>query len=277
MKKWINLSAIWISVALAVSARSEQGTVLKDRVNIRTRPDKNSEVATQARKDDVVEVVEHKGEWLRIVLPVSAKCFVAAKFVTDGAANADAINVRSGRGTQYHEVGKLSKGERVEMIATNNEWMQIKPTPNCSGWIAAEYVQVEAAPTPAGAPPAPPAPAVSNPSPATEIVPPPVATPRAAPASPAVREINTDPDVITRDVVLEGIIQPVGKDESAVVSHELVTPAVDHLQHRICLVDLANLKINHLLGKPVRVYGREQWRKGERDPVLTASRVDRVW
>lgn len=277
MKKWINSCALGLSIALALAARAEPGTVLKDRVNIRTRPDKNSEVATQARQNDVVEVLEHKGEWLRIVLPATAKCFVSAKYLTDGVANADAINVRSGRGTQYHEVGKLSKGDRVEIIATNNEWTQIKPTANCSGWIAAEYVKVEEAPAPVAAPSAPPAPAEPAPGPATEIVTPPVAAPTAAPASPAVQTINMDPDVITRDVVREGVLQPVDKNEGAAVSHELLSPPADHLQHRICFVDPGSLKINHLTGKLVRIYGREQWRKGERDAVLTATRVDRVW
>ena len=77
--------------------------------------------------------------------------------------------------------------------------------------------------------------------------------------------------------MLDGILQPLPKNEQSSAPFELVSPETDHLQHRICLVDPADLKVDHLQHKPVKVFGREQWRKGERFSVVTATRIERIW
>lgn len=275
MKKWINSCIVWLSVVLATGA-AEPGTVLKDRCNLRSRPSTKAEVITQLKKGDAIEVVERKSvdeagksrEWLRVTLPAAAKCYVSAKLLTDGAANTDSVNIRSGPGTHYHEVGKLAKGDKVEVAGKKGEWTEIKPTANCSGWIAAELVQVEAAPAPAAAPPAPPAPAVSPEK--SEVVTPPV-------AAPAVKTVDTDPDVITRYVMRDGVLRPVANAAGAPASYELITKEVDRLEHRICYVDVQTLSVEQLAGRFVKVFGNERWRKGDRYAVLTADRIDRIW
>src|ERR1044071_3178620 len=103
MKKFVLLCAISLAaavtradigvVAQAPVITTGHGTVTGDRVNIRARADKNAEGVAQLAKGDSVEALDHKGDWLKIALPASAKCYVASKFLADGAATSDAINI----------------------------------------------------------------------------------------------------------------------------------------------------------------------------------------
>ena len=99
MKKFVLLCAISLAVAGSTRAdmglvaqapviTSGHGTVTKDKVNVRARADKNAEVVAQLAKGDSVEVLDRKGDWLKITLPASAKCYVASKFL-DGLAGAE--------------------------------------------------------------------------------------------------------------------------------------------------------------------------------------------
>jgi uncharacterized protein YgiM (DUF1202 family) len=287
MKRWIDSRAtqrsIVVALALAAMAAqgSEQGTVLKNRSNVRARPSTTAEVITQLKQGDAVDVIEHKSvteggktrDWLRIALPATAKCYVASKLLQDGVVTGDAVNIRSGPGTNYRELGKLAKGDRVEVTGTKGDWTEIKPTENCSAWIAGELVEVQAAA--AAEPPASAAPAPIAP----EVTTPPVAAPStsAMPAAPAISIVSTDPDVITRYVVRDGVLRAVAEGAQAPGAYELVTLPVDRLQHRICYVEVPELQIEKYVNKRVRVFGNERWRRGDRWPVLAADRVDRAW
>lgn len=281
--RFLRLSAATAFAALMVAANAsaEKATVQKDRANVRTRPSTTSEVVAQLSKGDTVDVLEHKSvtgkdkpmEWLRIPLPATAKCFVSAKLISDGAAKSDAVNVRSGPGTHYHEIGKLAKGDRVEVVKTMGVWLEIKPTPHCTGWIAADLVIIESG-VAAPVPPLPPVTSEKN-----EVVTPPIALPGTpAPAAPAVQVqvVNTDPDVLVTYVVKDGILRPT-KDANAPATHELMTPSMNRLDHRICYVDAGQTNLNRFVGKQVRVSGNQRWRKGDRYAVLTAEHVDMIW
>jgi len=125
MKKFVLLCAISLAVAGITRADSGaviaqapvitggQGTVTKDKVNVRARADKNAELVAQLTKNERVEVLDTKGDWLKITLPASAKCYVATKFIKDGMTTGDAINIRCGPGTNFKDIGKLAKGEKV--------------------------------------------------------------------------------------------------------------------------------------------------------------------
>lgn len=268
MKKFALLCAI--SVVVAGLARADVGlvvqapaitsghaTVTKDKVNVRARADKNSELVAQLAKGDGVEVLDRKGDWLKIVLPVNADCYVAAKFIKDGAATGDAVNIRCGPGTNYKDVGKLSRGEKVTVVAEKGEWIQIKATPHCSGWIAAEFVEIM--PTPA-------------PIQITEVVTPPVSLPPAvsAPAVPA------EPEVQVQYVVKDGYVTGV-KEANAPGPYALRTETVGGRDYIIAYLDAPQTNLSRYEGKHVRVLGNQHWARNERYPVIAVERIDMVW
>ena len=238
-----------------------------DRSNVRSRPSLHSEVVAQLRKGETVDVLEHKTvsereksmDWLRVALPPSAKCYVSAKHLTDGTVNVEDLNVRCGPGSSYREVGKLPKGTRVDVVGKKGDWAQIQPTTQCSGWVAAELVQVEVVP--------PPAPAASaSPS---EIVTPAV-------AAPAVSVVNTDPDVLVTYAVKDGYLWPVN-EPNAPAPFELRTPIVDRISFRVAYLEAPEMNLTKFEGKHVRLVGTQRWKKGDRYPVITVERIDMVW
>ena len=239
-----------------------RGTVLKDRVNVRARGNKTAEIVMQLNKGDSVEIVEHKGEWLHIVLPAGAKCYVSSKFVKAGVATSDNVNIRCGPSTNFKEVGKLAKGESVEVVKTQGDWIEIKPTSHCTGWIGAELVEIAAPP----APPPPPAPTTTP-----EVVTPPVSL-APAPMKPAEQE-----EVHVRYVVRDGIFQAVKDSASAPGPYELMTEEVETRQYRIAYLQTTDKNVARYEGKHVRVFGNQTWRKSDRYPVIAVERIDMVW
>jgi len=255
--------------ATTASSATERGTVKGEHSNVRSRPSLHSEVVVQLHKGETVDVLEHKSaaeheksmEWLRIALPASVKCYVSAKHLTDGTVNVEELNIRCGPGSSYREVGKLPKGTKVEIVDKKGEWAQIKPTAQCSGWIAAELVQVEVIPPPA------PAPAASGNT--TDIVTPAV-------TAPSVSVVNTDPDVLVTYAVKDGYLQSI-TEPNAPASFELRTPEVDRLSFRMAYLEAPEMNLKKFEGRHVRLVGTQRWKKGDRYPVITVERIDMVW
>ena len=267
------------AVAVPV-AQTGHGTIKGDRCNVRSRPSTSAEVVAQLHKGDSVEVLESKSmgehskpaEWLRIALPATAKCYVNSKLLADGVVNAENLNVRCGPGGNYRDVGKLPKGTRVDVVETKGEWTQIKPTPQCSGWIAGELVDVAPAVTPSVAAPVL-TPSVNMP----EVVTPPIAAPviSSAPPAPSVSIVNIDPDVAVAYVVKDGYLYAV-TEPNAPATYELRTREVDRLSFRMAYLESPETNLKKYEGKHVRIAGNQRWRKGERYPVIAIERIDIV-
>ncbi|HVM62372.1 MAG TPA: SH3 domain-containing protein [Verrucomicrobiae bacterium] len=266
--------AIPVAAQTAPAGAASHGTVKGDRSNVRSRPSLHSEVIIQLHKGETVDVLERKTgtehektmDWLRIALPEKAKCYVSAKHVVSGTVEVDDLNVRCGPGASYHDIGKLPKGTKVDVVQSKGEWLQIKPTAECSGWIAAELVDVEAAPAPVVAPP--PAPAANS----GEIVTPAVA----APLPPSVTVVNTEPDVLVSYAVKDGYLESV-TESNAPAPYELRTQEEDRLSSRVAYLETPTLDVKKYVGKHVRLVGTQRWHKGDRYPVITVERIDRVW
>jgi SH3-like domain-containing protein len=236
------------------------GTALKDNVNVRARADKNSEVLTQLKKGDTIEIRERKGEWLRIGLPESGKCYVAAKFLKDGEITGDAVNVRCGPGTNFREVGKLNKGERVTVVKTEGEWSQIKPTPHCSGWVAAELIEISA-PTPV------PAPLQTSEAPLPALTP--------MPVSAAVALAESSDEVHIQYVVKDGYLAVV-KEPQAPAPFVLMTQNIMGREYVIAYLETTQTNLSRYEGRHVRVVGNQRWKKGDRYPVIAIERCEPV-
>jgi uncharacterized protein YgiM (DUF1202 family) len=281
MKKSISFCVISVCCALltGIAARADSlarvaspgistgpGKVLKDKSNIRARAALNAEVVAQVNSGDSVEVLERKTadgrEWLRIVLPATAECYVNSKFVQDSAISGNNVNVRCGPGTSYKDVGKLSKGEAVTVLGTKGEWTQIKPTSHCTGWIAADLVEATEQPV---------VPPMSR---MPDIVTPPVSLPHAvsSPIKP------TEPaEVRTQIVVKDGILAAAKGEPNAPASYELRTEEIGGRDYRIAFLETTESNLARYEGKHVRVIGTERWAKGERYPVIAVERMEMVW
>ena len=57
-----------------------------------------------------------------------------------GTVTASTLNVRSGASTSYNVVGKIYKGDKVEILSSNNGWYKIGYSGNKVGWSSSDYI-----------------------------------------------------------------------------------------------------------------------------------------
>jgi uncharacterized protein YgiM (DUF1202 family) len=55
----------------------------------------------------------------------------------------DNVNVRSGRGTNYYNCGKLNKGDRVKVVNHQLGWSCIVPPAGSFSWISKQYIGID--------------------------------------------------------------------------------------------------------------------------------------
>jgi len=67
----------------------------------------------------------------------------AGAYIADVTGND--VYIRSGPGTNFYHCGKLYKGDRVQVIKTQQGWSCIVPPPGCFSWIAMQYVSINLA------------------------------------------------------------------------------------------------------------------------------------
>jgi len=54
----------------------------------------------------------------------------------------DDVYVRSGPGTNFYQCSKLYRGDRVQVVKSQQGWSCIVPPPGCFSWIAMQYVSI---------------------------------------------------------------------------------------------------------------------------------------
>ncbi|HPC84076.1 MAG TPA: SH3 domain-containing protein [Thermoanaerobaculaceae bacterium] len=53
------------------------------------------------------------------------------------------LNVREGAGTSFKVVGKAARGERLLVLGEEGDWLEVRLTPERTGWVHGKYVRRE--------------------------------------------------------------------------------------------------------------------------------------
>jgi hypothetical protein len=165
-------------------------TLLGDHVNVRGQPSFTGEAVIKLNQGDVVEILEvivrekpapgEPAQWARIRMPTNAPVFAFTAFLdpTNKTVKPARLNLRGGPGENFSVVGRLNRGDQVTELLTEGDWTKIEAPTNAFAFVAAEFLQQAAPPTPEAVPaPAP------EPTPAPEPVPPPAPSTDAGPTS----------------------------------------------------------------------------------------------
>lgn len=156
MKTLPRMAALWLlggCLLLPINA-GETAVVQQGRINVRGRASLSSEVITQLKQGEKVDVldeitIEHPkasepAKWYRIAMPANTPVWVHADYVdTNKTVRTAKLNVRAGPGENYSIIGRLEKGATVKDIRVENGWMEIETPPNCHAFVAADYVTKE--------------------------------------------------------------------------------------------------------------------------------------
>ena len=155
--------AIGVSVpvmALALSAtasfaNSNEGTVTADALNVRSGPSTSYSITTKLYKGDKVEILETSNGWHKIKASNGKIGWVSGDYIkvssgstsqpststTKATVTATSLNVRSGAGTSYSVITKLSKGTVVDVIeSASNGWKKVKTSNGTTGWVSGSYL-----------------------------------------------------------------------------------------------------------------------------------------
>ena len=155
--------AIGVSVpvmALALSAtasfaNSNEGTVTADALNVRSGPSTSYGITTKLYKGDKVEILETSNGWHKIKASNGKIGWVSGDYIkvssgstsqpststTKATVTATSLNVRSGAGTSYSVITKLSKGTVVDVLeSASNGWKKIKTSGGTTGWASGDYL-----------------------------------------------------------------------------------------------------------------------------------------
>lgn len=132
-------------------------------VNLRSGPGTQYETLKQAKQGDKFLVTSIQGDWYEVAIEGGKKAWVIKKAVEpvdlskagkDDSENsadkqlhgkvavisASIVNVRSGPGTSYSVVSKVTKGDSFDVLAQNGDWYQVALSDNTTGWVAGSLV-----------------------------------------------------------------------------------------------------------------------------------------
>jgi len=120
-----------------------KGRVNAGTLNIREKPSLKSKVLSQLKRSQLVDVFNEIGDWYQIVYKRNKSAFVFKKYIDiireekNGIITAKTLNVRNQPNTDCQILGKLHKGDIVNILHEYKDWIKI----NYSGSEAFLYKQ----------------------------------------------------------------------------------------------------------------------------------------
>lgn len=135
-------------------------------LNVRSGPGTNYARAGYVKHGDSIRVIEYGSVWSKIqVLRTGVVGYVKNIYITGYSAPSTpsvpstptlsgdyrlasvttrtafgTVNIRSGAGTSYKSIGKVSRGDRLTVYGTSGNWYQVKTADGKVGYIYNDYV-----------------------------------------------------------------------------------------------------------------------------------------
>lgn len=137
-------SILLVAAFFYCSASAEElvrAKVTGDSVNVRVRPEINSEIVTQLSAGEEVVVLERGDEWTKILAPSHSKCWVHSETVSGSIIKSDSVNLRCGPGLAFPVMAKLKNGTKIDIIEVFGEWVRIEPPVEFGLWVNSKYLE----------------------------------------------------------------------------------------------------------------------------------------
>ena len=94
-----------------------------------------------------LEIIGQDGGWASVTLPDGLRTWIFSKFIdidnNQGVINADAVRIRPKPSTNNSDsppIGKYQRGDRVEVISTAGEWVEIRAPKKVGAWLKVEDI-----------------------------------------------------------------------------------------------------------------------------------------
>lgn len=139
--KTCTLAASLIIMSSVQTLAAEYVSVVKDGVNVRTGPGKNNPVYMELFSGYPLQVVERKGEWLKVQDFENDTGWVFSSLVEKKKTvivNAKSkANMRSGPGTSNPVVANLERGVVLDVLERKGKWVKVRHSGGTQGYIYA--------------------------------------------------------------------------------------------------------------------------------------------
>ncbi len=143
-------------MAFAADIQTAAGTITGSTVNLREGTSTSTAVITTLKEGAKVKVVGSENEWVKVEADGKTGYVHSDYILIDGAVTTEAtqaaatmtgtitgstVNVRKGAGTSYSVIGKLVKGDVVDVIEQGATWTKISIGTR-DGYVSNDYISV---------------------------------------------------------------------------------------------------------------------------------------
>ena len=153
IKKNLFMSIAVTSAVLAINSSeasaAQIGVVNTSALNVRSGAGTNHSIIGKLYKGDKVDILDSSNDWYKVKLSNGKIGWASSQYIetnhsansqNNGTVNTSALNVRQGAGTNYSIIGKLYKGDVVNILSFSNGWYKIKLSNGSTGWVSSQYI-----------------------------------------------------------------------------------------------------------------------------------------
>ena len=132
-------------VTPAVCEEGLEALVTGSGVNLRSGPGRSYEILLQMARGSKLRVLERRKDWIAVALPETVPAYLHRSTVGEpkqgwAAVKGERVQVRVRPADSSTSWGEISSPERVRVLGTHGDWVQVQPPSFCRGWVSAEYV-----------------------------------------------------------------------------------------------------------------------------------------
>ena len=123
-------------------SKNKIGKVTATSLNVRSGASTSYSVIGKVTKGEEVEILSSSDGWYKIAYDDNKIGWSSDDYISKnkiGKVTATSLNVRSGASTSYSVIGKVTKGEEVKILSSNNGWYKIEYS-NTTGWVSKDYI-----------------------------------------------------------------------------------------------------------------------------------------
>lgn len=149
--EWEKNRTGWLA-ARYVALAKETAVVQEDRLRLRQEPSRDGRIIGHLAQGETVLVIGEEGGWKQVVTE-DAIGWAAASYLAPaearsisqqtGTVAADSLNVRVEPSLHAPRIGRLVRGEEVDIVEKKPGWYKIASSTGLGGWVSSAYVQVK--------------------------------------------------------------------------------------------------------------------------------------
>jgi len=134
--------------ASGVHSTKFTGKVIGKNVRLRTHPDLEGYVVKELEKNELLVILEEKGDFYAVEPSSDSKAYIFRSFVLDNVVEGNRVNVRLFPDLEAPIIGHLNAGKRIDgkICEKNNKWLEINTPAETRFYVAKEFIEYAGGP-----------------------------------------------------------------------------------------------------------------------------------